>query len=143
MTDEEARARVSEYWNAFATKDIPKAMTFFADDAVYEDKAIEKVSTGKAEIEGLWHLYFGAASEGFDAQLTSSIVTAEGYAWAWTVKGKIDGAFGALQGRGEEITIQGASIGELGADGKIVRNTDYWNLASVLRQVEEQAAATA
>jgi steroid delta-isomerase-like uncharacterized protein len=135
MTDDEARKMIDAYWDAFAAKDIPSAMTFFSDDAVYEDKAIEHVATGKAEIEALWRLYFDAASQGFEAEQTSCIVTSEGYGWAWTVKGRIDGAFGALQGTGQEISIQGASIGDI-RDGKIVRNKDYWNLASVMRQVE-------
>lgn len=133
---------IDDYWVAFADKDIDRAMTFFADDAIYADKAVEHVARGKDEIRAFWKLYFDAASEGFEAERTACVVDDDGYAFAWTVKGRIDGAFGALQGTGQLIEIQGASLGEI-SDGKIVRNTDYWNLASVLRQVEEQSAAAA
>lgn len=117
-------------------------MSFFADEAEYADKAIEHVARGRAEIRAFWKLYFDAASEGFEADRTACVVSEDGYAFAWNVRGRIDGAFGALQGTGQLIEIEGASMGEI-ADGKIVRNADYWNLASVLRQVEEQTAATA
>ncbi len=128
------REMLSNYWNAFAAKDVDAALACFSDDISYEDLAVQQVHRGKDAVRAFWDLYFEAAGDSFEAVQESLIVEEQGYSFEWTVSGVIDGSFGIFSGNGQPFTIRGISTGRI-RGGLIDRNRDYWNLADVLRQI--------
>ena len=128
------RELLTNYWNAFAAKDVPSATACFTDDITYEDLAIQQIHHGKDAVTAFWDLYFDAAGESFKAVQDSLVVDDDGYSFEWMVSGVVEGSFGIFSGTGQPFTIRGISTG-LVRDGLIPHNRDYWNLADVLRQI--------
>jgi steroid delta-isomerase-like uncharacterized protein len=62
------------------------------------------------------------------------VITDSAYAAEWVMHGTHDRSSAMLPATGRSYAIHGASIGEL-HDGKIARNTDYWNMTEFLVQV--------
>lgn len=128
------RELLTNYWNAFAAKDVPAATACFTDDISYEDLAVQQIHRGKDAVSAFWDLYFAAAGDSFKAIQDSLVVDDDGYSFEWTVSGVVDGSFGIFSGTGQSFTIRGISTGSL-REGLIAHNRDYWNLADVLRQI--------
>lgn len=125
---------LDRFWKSFAGKDVAGAVACFADDIEYEDLCIEHVAMGRAEVLQMWQAWFEAAGDSFAADLDHAVIGTDGYALEWTVRGWMNGAFGSIPGTGQPFEVRGTSVGRV-AGGAIVRNRDYWNLASILRQL--------
>ena len=119
-------ARYLDSWNHHTVDEL---LAFFTDDATYVDVALNQSHTGSAGIrEFIASLESQFSSDyRFDPGLT--LVGDNGYAVEWVMKGTHDGSRPALAATNKPYAIRGVSVGEL-RDGKILRNTDYWSLAS-------------
>ena len=118
------------FWNSFNANSAP---TLFADNVVYEDVTFGVVNTGIAELEAFAQAYFAAAPP--DAQFTlvgSDLRGGHGtIEWLWTFT-TTDTFFGPTPGI--KVSVRGVSVIELHGN-KIVRDTDYWDMATVLREI--------
>ena len=130
-----------EYYSAWNSHDAEKIASFYTADCVHEDVAIGAVFRGKNELKtGISPLF--AAFPDFKLELKSILSATNRLAHEWVMSGTQAGALsgpGALSGlgipnTGKSFSIRGASITEL-RDGKISRNTDYWNLTTMLQQL--------
>src|SRR5207248_152499 len=125
---------LDRFWKSFAAKDVEGAVACFSDDIEYEDLCIDHVARGRAEVLRMWQMWFDAAADSFEAELDQAVIGPDGYALEWVVRGRLNGSFGVIQGTGQAFEVRGTSVGRV-ADGAIVQNRDYWNLASILRQL--------
>ena len=129
-----------DYTAAWNSHDVEKIARFFTEDGVHEDIAVGSVYHGKNELEaGITPLF--AACPDFRLELKSLFGTADWVAQEWVMTGTQTGAFSGLgiPATGKSFSIRGASITKLRGD-KIVRNTDYWNLISMLQQLGQDRA---
>ena len=108
-------------------------LAFYTDDVVQEDVALGVVHRGKDELRRFAERYFAnmpdyrmAVRAGF---LTE---TAGAVEWAFTVTHTAQPLSGA-PGTGKTLQARAASILGL-RDGKISRQTDYWDAATTMRQ---------
>jgi steroid delta-isomerase-like uncharacterized protein len=118
------------FWNSGNAKSAP---TLFADNVVYEDLTLGAVNTGIAELEMFAQGYFEAAPP--DARFTLLASDLRGghgtIEWLWTFTTTAT-FFGPTPGKA--VSVRGVSVIELHGN-KIVRDTDYWDLATVLREI--------
>jgi steroid delta-isomerase-like uncharacterized protein len=140
MTVEAVRRLIDGYVAAEVAADIEKCMTFFAEDAVWEDVGVEQSFSGKDAIREAWEEFFAAIAD-YEFERTTSVADENGYAFSWTMRCKVVKPFGDFQANGQRIELKGSSVGQV-REGKIVWNCDYWNLASVARQIQAQEGAT-
>jgi steroid delta-isomerase-like uncharacterized protein len=133
MTDVEKMFK--DYTAAWNSHDVEKIAAFFTEDGVHEDVAVGSVYRGKNELKaGISPLF--AACPDFKLELKSLFCTADWVGQEWVMTGTQTGAFSGLgiPATGKSFSIRGASITRL-RGGKIARNTDYWNLNSMLQQL--------
>jgi len=122
------------YTDAWNSHDVKKIAAFFTENGIHEDLAIGSIYRGKDELKaGISPLF--AACPDFKLELRSLFDSNDWVGQEWVMTGTQSGAFRALgiPTTGKKFLIRGASITKL-SRGKIARNTDYWNLMSMLQQ---------
>lgn len=109
----------------------------YVEDCTFEDKAFGLVHHGHAGIREVFAFTFTMMPD-FRVEYGKPILGAEAGAVEWTFTGSFHGEHGGRQHNGTPVRIAGVSFMTL-RNGKIVTNTDYWNV----RTIEEQLAAAA
>lgn len=118
---------------ALNSRDIEKFLSFYTDDCVYEDVAVGKVNHGKDELRNFYSDFFRMAP---DVKFEEKIAIRSGdwLATEWVMTGTHSGSTPEIPATGKRFSIRGASIMQI-RDGKISRESDYWNMASFLQQL--------
>jgi len=122
-----------DYLAAWSSHDVEKIASFFTDDCVYEDVAVGAVNRGKEELKAFASALFAGVPD-LKFELKSVFVAGDRAGDEWIMTGTQTGALPGIPATGKSFSIRGASIIEL-HEGKITRNADYWDLASLLRQL--------
>jgi steroid delta-isomerase-like uncharacterized protein len=120
--------------------DLPKLMVVYADDAVHEDKTVSANLHGKKEVEDFAKAWF----KGFpDLTLTpTSVVVADNRGTAeWIATGTHKGDMPGMPTSNKVMKVPGVSVFEC-SDGKISRVVEYWDMATVMKQLGFLAPST-
>ncbi len=126
---------VQQYLDAWNSHDGSQVAAFMAEDVVYADHAGGAVYHGRDAVRSYVE-QTDAFSGDYRFATVSSQADGRRYAIEWEMLGTNTGAAGGFPATGKPYRFPGASIGLLDAEGKIVANSDYWNLAAYLMQVE-------
>ncbi len=124
-----ARALI-DAWN---THDPDRIFALFADDFVYEDVTFGAVTHGREETRQFFAGTFAAFPD-LHFEQASDFAVGEHGAAEWTMTGTHDGDFPGLPATHKSFTVRGASVFDLAGD-KIRYNRDYWDFATLLRQI--------
>jgi steroid delta-isomerase-like uncharacterized protein len=123
---------VKDFWAAWNSHTWEKASPFYADDCVMADLP-SKISHGKREIEAYYkYLLAGYPDLNFEAK--SCFSRDDRIATEWTMRGTHTGSTEKFKATGKRFSVPGVSILEIRGD-KITRETDYWDMYSLLRQL--------
>jgi len=126
--------RVLNDWaTAWSSHDTEKVLSLFTDDCVYEDVTFGAINRGKKELRAFADGVFASVPD-FKVELTARFVAGSQAGMEWVMSGTHKGDFPGMPATGKRFSIRGVTILELQA-GKIRRNSDYWDAASVMRQV--------
>ena len=129
-----ANAKQAEHlvaaWNSF---DPGRVVDLLTEDHVYEDVTFAVVCRGAAETRGFFQGAYSAFPD-IHFTLTSAAIDAERAALEWTMTGTHQGDLPGLPATGKPFSVRGSTIFEIAAD-KICAVRDYWDLATLLRQV--------
>ncbi len=107
---------IRDYYAAWSTHNVEAVLTYFNDDAVYEDVATGERATGKAEMRAFIERIL-VRNPNLRIDVTSITLGGSRAAVEWVMKG----------GGGDHAwAVRGASILEL-RDAHIARATDYWH----------------
>ena len=121
---------VAEKWIAAWNSHNPdKMFSLFTDDIVYEDVAFGEVSHGSAELRKF------AASE-FEGvpDLELKLLRADIHGGHGTIEWMFSGTDKGVFKTGKEFSVRGVSVIDM-RDGKISRNLDFYDVATIMRQV--------
>lgn len=121
-----AEARLlSSYEAAWSAHDAEKVATYFTDDAVYEDVTLGELHRGRSAIKAFAQGTFDVLAR--YAIKPRSIMVGNGTAAVeWVMSG-------TYRQTGKSFSVRGVSVMQL-ENGKIRRNSDYWNMADFQRQ---------
>jgi len=125
-----SEAAIAEQWIAGWNSHRPdKMLPLFADDILYEDVAFGEVSHGKAEVSKF------AASE-FEAvpDLELKLLRADIHGGHGTIEWSFSGTDKDIYKTGKKFSVRGVSVIDV-RDGKIVRNLDFYDSGTIMRQV--------
>ena len=122
-----------EYLAAWNTHDLDKIVSFFTDDCVYENLARGQTYRGKDELKAWATMSFDAIPD-FKLDVTSLFASGEWVACEWVMSGTQSGAIPGLPATGKSFSVRGSTVAQL-KDGKIMRNADYWDVMTFLRQL--------
>jgi steroid delta-isomerase-like uncharacterized protein len=123
-------AAVAEKWIAAWNSHNPdKMLSLFTDDIVYEDVAFGEVSRGSAELRKF------AASE-FEGvpDLELKLLRADIHGGHGTIEWMFSGTDKGVFKTGKKFSVRGVSVIGM-RDGKISRNLDFYDVATIMRQV--------
>ncbi|MBI1926047.1 nuclear transport factor 2 family protein [Candidatus Poribacteria bacterium] len=125
---------LNTFWNI--TRDAKSALTLFADNVVYEDVPLGVVNSGIAELEAFAQGYFDAAPPDSRFENLATVINGghgtQEWLWTFTTTATF---FGPTPGI--PVAVRGVSVFQLDGN-KIVRNSDYWDQATVLRQIGQE-----
>jgi steroid delta-isomerase-like uncharacterized protein len=127
--------RVLDEWaTAWSSHDAEKVLALFTDDCIYEDVTFGVVNQGKAEFQAFANGVFAGVPD-FKIELTARFITDTWASTEWVMSGTHKGDFPGMPATGKRFSsVRGASIVEL-QGGQLRRCSDYWDAATVMRQV--------
>jgi steroid delta-isomerase-like uncharacterized protein len=129
-----------ERWAAaWSSHDMDQVLPLYTDNSVHEDVTIGAVKHGKEEIRAFGHDFISGFPD-FKIEMTSGFVAGDFGAGEWIMTGTHAGDRPGRPASGKAISVRGASIAEL-RDGKIRRVSDYWDMATLLRQTGQMPEA--
>lgn len=120
----------AKYWSS--PNDIERLLSLFTDDCVYEDVTFGAVNHGKEELRTFAKGVFAAFPD-FKIKNTASFVAGNWAGIEWVFTGTHKGDLPGMPATNKSVSIRGATILEL-QEGKIKRNSDYWDLATFMKQ---------
>jgi steroid delta-isomerase-like uncharacterized protein len=118
-----------------SSNDIEKLMPLFTDNVYYEDVTFGVVNHGRTAHRDFATGTFAAFSD-LKFELKSRVVATDGRSGVmeWVRRGQQTKDFPGLPATNKPFEVRGSTIVEF-ADGKISRNSDYWDLATYMKQV--------
>jgi steroid delta-isomerase-like uncharacterized protein len=122
-----------EYVAAWSAHDVAKIPSFFTDDCTYENLARSQTYHGKDEVRAWAKASFDAIPD-FKLDVKSLFVSGDWLACEWVMRGTQTGSLPNLPATGKSFSVRGSTIAEL-KNGKIWRNSDYWDVATFLGQL--------
>lgn len=123
-----------DWVDAENSQDVDKFTSFYADDCVWEDVALGLVNRGKKEVKAYFKTMFVAVPD-LRFEVQSVFVEGDWGVCEWLMTGTQAGDFPGLPSAvGKSFSVRGVSVIQL-QNGKISRNSDYWNMATLLQQV--------
>lgn len=122
-----------EYLATWNTHDLDKIVSFFTDDCVYENLAREQTYRGKDELKAWANGAFVGIPD-FKLEVKSLFVSGDWAACEWVMTGTQTGDLPGLPATGKSFSVRGSTIVQL-KGGKILRNSDYWDMATFLSQL--------
>ena len=126
--------RILDDWaTAWSSHDADKILSLFTDDCVYEDVTFAAINRGKKELRAFAEGVFAGVPD-LKIELTAGFVAGTWGVMEWVMSGTHKGDFPGMPATGKRFSTRGVTILELEA-GKIRRNSDYWDAATVMRQV--------
>jgi steroid delta-isomerase-like uncharacterized protein len=130
-----ASTQLIEQWAAVWSSPTMREqlLSLFTDDCVYEDVTMGVVNHGKAEVANFYTLVFGAFPD-FKIELTTHFVAGNWAGAEWLMSGTHRGNLPGLPATNKPFSIRGASVFAL-QDNKFSRCSDYWDMASFLKQI--------
>lgn len=133
MSQPNLEPTLDEWAEAWSTHNVERLVSLFTEDCLYEDIALGAVSRGHAELREFAEQTFAALPD-FKLQVTSRFVCGNRGAIEWVMSGTQAFAVPGFPAEGKSFSsLRATTILEF-RDGKIHRNTDYWDGAAVLRQ---------
>lgn len=124
----------ADYVAAWNTHDVGKATSFYMDDGVYEDLGPGTVARGHAEIRRYFAETFAAFPDVHVALVREPVATGEQVIAEWVMTATHRGNFAGMAATGKRFEVRGATVMTLRGD-KIVRNTDYLDVLTIVRQL--------
>ena len=123
-------ADVLPYWNS---GDIEGIVSFYDDDIVWKNMALEETYRGKSEVrEFLTRLFTAIPDLVFTVDF--KIARGDNVSEQWTVSGTHLGPFMGIPATGRHVEIRALSMVTL-REGKFLRDEFYWDTGAVMRQM--------
>ena len=113
-------------WNAH---DADKVASFYTDDVIYEDVTFGLIAHGHAELRKMAADFFASVPD-----LKLEVVSNTSMGNRGCVEWIFSGTDAGLYKTGKKFSVRGASVYEL-RGGKFSSNRDYYDSASIMRQV--------
>jgi steroid delta-isomerase-like uncharacterized protein len=135
MTDyaSDTEGLIREWADAWSKHDTERLLALFTDDVEYEDVTFGVVNHGKEELRAFAEGFY-VVSPDMTFDLTSTTIAGDRAAMEWVASGTHAGDLPGMPATGKRYEFRGATVVEL-AGGKIRRNADYWDFATLMRQL--------
>ena len=135
----DAEQLVRQVLRTWKDHEVGRLDGLFAEDGVYEDVPPKMTYKGADEIQGFMAAIWSWAPD-IEFSPVAVSQTGDTVVVEWIMKGTQTGSIGAIPASGRAFTARGASVAKV-EDGRIVRYSDYYDLATILVQFGVRFAA--
>jgi len=140
MTLNAKETKVSEvldnYISAWNEHDVAKIDTFYADDVIWYDLSYDYTTKGKANVtKAITDAFMGSVADMYWGKSGDVFVSGNTIVYEWVYGGTFDGRFDGVMIHDKTFEIKGLSTTTINTKGKIVSHKDYYDLASLKRQL--------
>ena len=118
---------------AWTARDLNAFFDLYTDDCIYEDKALGVVNHGKEALRKFYGTVLEMTPD-FHAHYTNHATNETYGAAECIIGGTWSGELEGVDATGKTFTLPAVSCVEI-RDGKIARQTDYWNYKSMMEQL--------
>jgi len=125
---------VREYVAAWNSHDVDRLTSLFADDGIYGEFGLGRVMLGREEIRRHLIATFAALPDLTIAPTGEPRSSGERVYWKWFMSATHEGEFAGVPPTGKRFELRGVAA-LLTKGDKIARGADYFDVASVVRQV--------
>jgi steroid delta-isomerase-like uncharacterized protein len=130
---------IAQQWlDAWNARDVERIVACLTEDAVYEDVTLGAINRTPAETRQFVAASWTAFPD-LRFELTAASVSGTHGTIEWTMLGTHRGSFGDLPATGKTFAVPGVSVVTLAGE-RIRHVRDYWDFATVLRQLGVLAA---
>ena len=130
----DAKKMANDCNKAWNSHDVKKIMEFYTDDCIYEDVALGIVKHGKKELTDFLNSFFVDVPD-VKFELKSVFGTGDWAGMEYVMSGThVHSSIPTMPATGKTYSLRIASIVQL-HKGKIIRQSDYWNMMTMLQQV--------
>ncbi|HEY6595129.1 MAG TPA: ester cyclase [Asanoa sp.] len=121
-------------WSSSDSSDPERVLALFVDNCVFEDVTFGVVVRGREELLSFVNGAFAAVPD-FKYGIRSGFATGQWAIIEWVMSGTHRGDFPGIPATGKRFSsVRGSTILELD-DGRIRRESDYWDGATLMKQV--------
>ena len=128
--NEKLLERYPALWTAH---DIEAVLANFTDDCIYEDLTLGVTNRGKEELRGFANEVYGTMPD-FHLSYSDYFATETRGVALWNIKGTWNGELEGIDVTGKKVDFSGVTLFKF-IDGKISRNSDYWDYTVQLKQL--------
>jgi steroid delta-isomerase-like uncharacterized protein len=130
---EDQEQLIKEHWAAWSTHDMDRVLALFTEDLLYEDVTMGVVNRTAAELRAFGEGFFSGFPD-VTFEVRSSFANGTSGGAEWVMHGTHKGDLPGMPATGKHVDVRGASVFEFAGD-KIRRCSDYWDMATFLRQL--------
>lgn len=130
-------ALLRSYPALWSAQEVERIIALFTEDCCYEDVVLGWVHRGKGELREFAMKVFAILPD-FRIRYTSHFATDSWGAAEWVIDATFTGEFEGEQIHGKKVQYRGSTIFEF-QNGLISRNSDYWDYAVWMRQLNVPA----
>lgn len=112
---------------------MDQLLSTVTDDVVYEDVPLGLVLHGKEELRAFAQGFFNAFPD-LKAVVTSTVISGDRATSEWQFMGTQTGDLPGMPASHKRMDLRGVSVYEFDGD-RIKRKVDYWDLATLLKQL--------
>jgi steroid delta-isomerase-like uncharacterized protein/uncharacterized protein (TIGR02118 family) len=132
MIDAQQRA-IELHWAHWSAHDMNRLLSLVTEDVVYEDVTMGVVNRGHAQLRAFGEAFFSAFPD-ITFEMTSSFANGTTGGSEWIMRGTHKGDLPGMPASGKRMQVRGSSTFEFDG-GKIRRCSDYWDMATLLKQL--------
>ena len=129
---------IEQHWTYWSAHDLDRLLPLFTDDVVYEDVTMGVVNRGRSQLRAFAEAFFSGFPD-ITFELRSSVANGAGGSGEWIMRGTHRGDLPGMPATGKRMEVRGASTFEF-EGGRIRRCSDYWDMATFLKQLGLMAA---
>jgi steroid delta-isomerase-like uncharacterized protein len=133
MTAIDLEHTLDEWAAGWSTQDIERVLSLCTDECLYEDVPLGVTNHGKEELRAFGHQVFNAFPD-LKIELSTHVAAGEWAMLEWTMSGTHQADLPGMPATGKSFSVRGATALQLG-DGRISRNSDYWDIVTLLTQL--------
>ena len=122
-----------DFLATWSHNDVSKLMIVYSDDVVLRDNAVNADIYGKKELEDFYQGWFNVMPD-MSFTPVSVIIAGDQGTVEWVVSGTQKGDLPGMPATNKFAKVPGVSVLAC-KDGKITHEVDYWDYATVMRQL--------
>jgi steroid delta-isomerase-like uncharacterized protein len=130
---EEQDRLITEHWAAWSSHNMERVLALFTEDLLYEDVTLGVMNRSAAELRVFGEGFFSGFPD-VTFEVRSSFANGTNGSAEWVMRGTHKGDLPEMPATGKRVDVRGASVFEFAGD-KIRRCSDYWDKATLLRQL--------